>query len=679
LTRDGEAHYGGFYLRNVDEFNLSHEDCMDYDTKYNRTMEKMEAINKKCLRRFFDYSRPSLRKISAKNESNLMTELRSFFFQGNKLQPLLKKDFTPQTSILAGIEFSETGDVRIQVSFQKGSSIFEKVNELFLSQGLFDGNKEILDDISLIIGGTIMQHPHADHQRFMSCFLDPKKERKFKKHIENVNKGKETQFDLDVGFELNRKIYNDVVSGKYGYSSILIGLSDDGSGFPLAVPLCYASSNGIYATIKHGVKEETFRVHSKSTYTSKQNNGEFEMITIHIPFGCQFAGDFVHAGANNMYMLKDMELHETLEKLTELNKIAIKKTKKPKDYSNFFEKANTIEKLSKFSRFFCKTVPKNNPIKLQDFNVFMFINDECDYADDETPFQLVATERGMNIKDKGIKEKVAKVKVTKVKETKVNEERLKETRKKYAETQKRCRAQKASMLTYSNGAYAAKANAFEVYFGINKYLDSLKDIKIEAFPQLFETLSKKVHKSVFVCQACVIIGVNKCQKDALIGKKHYWTLDFRFFEWFPSCAMNEVKLVKWLIIKESTITRTKKLTVGVFANRKFIGNEVIGLFYGQRIEMFVKTSEYAFRSKYGIYDPLRGFVGDGANVYNMAMHIVVDPKDETKVNAELSCDFLVRATRDIDDGEEIFLTRNHEGSFHNNFTIPITSGGACSV
>jgi hypothetical protein len=186
----------------------------------------------------------------------------------------------------------------------------------------------------------------------------------------------------------------------------------------------------------------------------------------------------------------------------------------------------------------------------------------------------------------------------------------------------------------------------------------LKDIKIEAFPQLFETLSKKVDDSVFFCQDAELLGVNILEKHAPIGKDHYWTLDFGFFEWFSSCEMNKVPLVKWLIIKKSTITRTKKLTMGVFANRKFIGNEVIGLFYGQRIDKFLKTSEYAFHSKYGIYDPLRGFVGDDNIVYNMAMHIVVEPKDETKVNAELSCDFLVRAKRDIGKGEEIFLIRN---------------------
>ena len=56
-TRKGETHYEGFYLRNLNDFNIYHG---EKDMSYDRTMEVMKAINRKFSRRFIGSSRPSL-------------------------------------------------------------------------------------------------------------------------------------------------------------------------------------------------------------------------------------------------------------------------------------------------------------------------------------------------------------------------------------------------------------------------------------------------------------------------------------------------------------------------------------------------------------------------------------------------------------------------------------------
>jgi hypothetical protein len=173
-----------------------------------------------------------------------------------------------------------------------------------------------------------------------------------------------------------------------------------------------------------------------------------------------------------------------------------------------------------------------------------------------------------------------------------------------------------------------------------------------------KNLQERVRFAAVTSRKCWAIhaGRDTVPKCGII-KTNKWKIDVGFDEWTKRQKSNcQIPLVQWMTIKQDK--KTKKSIVR--ANRKFVAGEVIGLFCGDRLRDDETPSEFAFENKYGIYDARRGFVGDGAPVYSMAVHIMRVSFDEKEFNARLSHDFLVRAVRDIEVKEIFFLTYDNE-------------------
>ena len=105
--------------------------------------------------------------------------------------------------------------------------------------GIVKKEHEIIDDVSLIIGGSKIQAMHGDHSRLFA-YID----------------------DKDLCHEINRDNYNKAVSSKYAPSSVLLDLSHDESGFYLAIPsFSYESHDATNtATIKFSDSTSPFQV-----------------------------------------------------------------------------------------------------------------------------------------------------------------------------------------------------------------------------------------------------------------------------------------------------------------------------------------------------------------------------------------------------------------------------------
>jgi hypothetical protein len=231
-----------------------------------------------------DDSRDPFSEISAPD--SILQDIRELFFEkdGDKLAKSLSKDFNSKQTIIPSYitleEKVKIKDKRIQVEFKEESLTFKKVSELLSSAKLFNPEFEVIEDVSLLIGGTADQKIHCDIPRLF-CFF-------------NNGTNPENLVNLKdalgyFGHEINRKFYNDAVSSKYGHSSIIIDLSSEQLGFHLTIPkyLIEKICND-HCTIKY----------CKGIYkiTKKQP----QTVTICVLHGCQFVGDFFHTEANNI-------------------------------------------------------------------------------------------------------------------------------------------------------------------------------------------------------------------------------------------------------------------------------------------------------------------------------------------------------------------------------------------
>ena len=128
-------------------------------------------------------------------------------------------------------------------------------------------------------------------------------------------------------------------------------------------------------------------------------------------------------------------------------------------------------------------------------------------------------------------------------------------------------------------------------------------------------------------------------------------------------------MASWFHVQKSSIDSN---SIGVFALRNFVAGELIALFYGHRYDNITKqnneaVSKWALETRYGIYDPMRGLIGSGREAPYMAMHLVVVSQDDDTINAKISENFLVHATKDINVGDEISFT------LHEKVWRPVTT------
>ena len=261
-------------------------------------------------------------------------------------------------------------DQCLQIKLKKCSELFHHVMHNFLkAQNIYDESKEIIDDISLIIGGSHVQDPHFDHARMFSSFDNE-------------------QQKAEVNHELNRNEYNKAIMSQYGHSSILSGFDD--AGFMLCIPSCYVIINEKErtASMKYGgVIGEEFSLYGKEeNYVSHNHDGKLiPYITIKVPKnGIQFVGDFAHCGA--------VAIEEFDRSAKGKYRTFFEKACRCIDNSNYAALYALLENyklLHKITRLFVSVKPKEfETLIVDNNNVEFFSKDKCEYVEAPNEFAL---------------------------------------------------------------------------------------------------------------------------------------------------------------------------------------------------------------------------------------------------------------------------------------------------
>jgi hypothetical protein len=151
---------------------------------------------------------------------------------------------------------------------------------------LFNHKKEYLEEISLLIGGLQIQHPHCDFQRAYA----------------QVKFGNNK---LHVIHEIGRKAYNEAMDSPFAPSSIIFNMSCNNNGCKITIlaSYCRKTDDPNYISIKFG-GNHVYKVISRTEKKSYDGSNKLKLITIEVPHGIQFVGDFMHAGANITKYLK---------------------------------------------------------------------------------------------------------------------------------------------------------------------------------------------------------------------------------------------------------------------------------------------------------------------------------------------------------------------------------------
>jgi hypothetical protein len=203
--------------------------------------------------------------------------------------------------------------------------------------------------------------------------------------------------------------------------------------------------------------------------------------------------------------------------------------------------------------------------------------------------------------------------------------------------------------TYSH--MMAQKQTFSDYFNLDEFEEGSKHEDAATFLFRLRTLWNRVLLELSVRQRSWIVDAQKNANQQQFTYSYEWLycLSFNSFWKNDPDASDKNPVVEWLYVKQ-----TEKNILGVFARRKFEAGEIVAIYFG--FEKATGTnSEYAVTTRYGTFDPVRGLIGSGTHMYYMAMHIAKAADDSKPANAKLANNLLVKATRTIENGDEIFL------------------------
>ena len=98
-------------------------------------------------------------------------------------------------------------------------------------------------------------------------------------------------------------------------------------------------------------------------------------------------------------------------------------------------------------------------------------------------------------------------------------------------------------------------------------------------------------------------------------------------------------------------------------------DEVLGVYFGRKPEI-KELSKYAINTPHGVFDPVRGHTQcGGAPCYYMALHEAQVASGEEIANAILLKTLLVKATTNIQMGDEILLSYGEDVSSAFNWPV----------
>jgi hypothetical protein len=248
---------------NFHEFKLS--DIGHDETEYtfkgqNNLFEALKIeynkLNEKIPRLFYEDSRPSF--VEHEILPNVRESLRNRFFDSDgTLLNSIENDVQLNVGDHRSFQFIyienentsqkklKVNDKRLQIPIKDESETYNLVKKSLVEQKIIDPVNETIYDVSLLIGGTEMQHPHYDFSRTICSFLPS-----------TIKGEKRNNVALyEPGWEINREIYNEDMAGQYAPSSIIIDLSEKQHGFFIGIPRKYFEDSES-AKIMHGKKNQ---------------------------------------------------------------------------------------------------------------------------------------------------------------------------------------------------------------------------------------------------------------------------------------------------------------------------------------------------------------------------------------------------------------------------------------
>jgi hypothetical protein len=149
-----------------------------------------------------------------------------------------------------------------------------RIEAILSKAGVLDQSFELTHDMGLLIGGTVDQSLHHDLGRqFVYWLPDPDSERL-----------------PTVGWEKNRIAYNDAMASKHAPSSVIIGVGRSDTIFLGVQKDRIERRIGDKCSIKNGRAGEVFTIVRENEH----------LVVLEVKTGCQFTGDFPHAGVRNV-------------------------------------------------------------------------------------------------------------------------------------------------------------------------------------------------------------------------------------------------------------------------------------------------------------------------------------------------------------------------------------------
>jgi hypothetical protein len=226
-----------------------------------------------------------------------------------------------------------------------------------------------------------------------------------------------------------------------------------------------------------------------------------------------------------------------------------------------------------------------------------------------------------------------------------------------------------SLISKTFSRMKVEAHGLSKYFELNRLEEEYENLEESGFRKLIEKLWTVMQQEIKTHQRAWIFDVN--HKTQTYGKCYEWMYCFPFTNWWK-CEENENDDKK----KEETTDGTKQKSadktnpqtewlfltemdgegkIGVISRRVFVKDEVVGVYFG-KLPTIDEYSKYAINTPYGVFDPARGHTKCGGKpCYFMALHEARVASSEELANTVLLKNLLVKATTNIEIGDEIVI------------------------
>ena len=531
----------------------------------------------------------------------------------------------------------------------------------------------------------MVQHPHADHARLFNYYKI------------NENNVKENE---SVGFELNRHLYNEMVNAFNPTSSIMIDLSNEDTGFYIALPSSYVEVQDDKKTLKtiFGSPNDIYEICGPPIiYNSGFFNEKYKMYIIKVKKGCKFVGDFMHAGCKNINKLtqknrinfsKEFNLIadnlikiDKIKESIEINPVDKKSNDAILDTIKLLE-INVIEHLKKMNdirpcaRFFCKTAPISRKHSDVDGNIYPMSSDFCEYKNYVKPTMIPTNNVNLTLPEvielvDDASETISDHAIGSVTTldngvaTHGSNNNILNIMKNNAED-----TVMFAKYCFSGNNYIVGPWFLYCYFYVNEFVTFMSTYKknmipseIINFQDTYNEIKKEFTKKVDFQFSYKTENKNH-EKDELKNEMKIvgcvWELKIVLREY--SNQTNVYCKIDWLILKPSLYTNETNALgkLGVFTDRYFINKELIGIFF-QNAAFDAKNGIndnliYSFKSEtHGIINAVLPIEAFKESNYDMAMHMIVRSDDENIVNAMIDDNGLVFTTKLLERGTEIIL------------------------